>query len=135
MSLEWPPELTLFLDRGASVKLLVAELTSANVNFVRHDDLFPQNTLDTVWLTEVGRRGWLVLTLDQNIRYNALEKQALLSSGVGSFVLIAKNFSGQRIADCIVKALPAMATFAQHTSRPFIAKIYADSRVQPLEVN
>lgn len=48
MSLEWPPEPTLFLDRGASVNLLVNALRSLSVPVVRHDDLFPQNTPDTV---------------------------------------------------------------------------------------
>lgn len=135
MSLEWPPDLILFLDRGASVGLLIAALEQHGIPFKRHDDLFPQNTLDTVWLREVGRRGWLALTHDQRIRYNALEIQALLSSNVGSFVLTARVFSGQRITDCILKALPAMLAFAQSTPRPFIAKVYADSRVKALEIS
>ncbi|WP_223648651.1 hypothetical protein [Hymenobacter psoromatis] len=134
MSLEQLPEFTLFLDRGASVHLLMSALRELGVNFVRHDDIFPQATPDTEWLAHAGRAGWLVLTLDQNISYNNLEKAALLSSGVGSFVLVAKKLNGQRIANCIIKALPAMQAFAKHTTRPFIAKIYADSRVlaQPL---
>lgn len=134
MSLEWPPELTLFLDRGASVNLLTTALRGLGVGFVRHDAIFPQATPDTEWLAHAGQAGWLVLTLDQNISYNSLEKAALLSSGVGSFVLVAKKLNGQRIADCITKALPAMRDFARATPRPFIAKIYADSRVlaQPL---
>lgn len=74
MSLDSPPEFTLFLDRGASVNLLISALQEQGVAFVRHDDLFPQNSPDTVWLTEVGRRGLFVLTLDQRIRYNPLEK-------------------------------------------------------------
>ena len=57
-----------------SVNLLVAELQELVVPFVRHDDIFPQNTLDTVWLTAVGKAGWFVLTADQRIRYNPLEK-------------------------------------------------------------
>lgn len=134
MSLDLPPDFTLFLDRGMSVNLLLTELQTMGVPFVRHDDIFPQNTPDTVWLAEVGRRGWLVLTLDQRIRYNPLEKQALLASGIGSFILVAKNLPGRQIAASIVRALPAMATFTTRTARPFIAKIYADGRVQALEV-
>lgn len=72
------------------------------------------------------------MTLDQNISYNSLEKQALLTSGAGSFVLVAKNQNGQKITDCIVRALPAMRDFARRTARPFIAKIYADGRVLTL---
>jgi hypothetical protein len=33
-----------------------------------HDDHFPQGTPDVVWLTEVGKRGWIVLTKDTRIR-------------------------------------------------------------------
>ena len=132
MSLDWPPELTLFLDRGASVNLLVAALRALSVPVVRHDDLFPQNTPDTIWLAHAGHEGWLILTLDQNISYNDLEKQALLRSGAGSFVLVAKNQNGQKITDCIVQALPAMRDFARRTALPFIAKIYADGRVLAL---
>lgn len=72
-----------------------------------------------------------MLTLDQRIRYNPLEVRALLASGVGSFILVAKNLPGQQIADCILRALPAMQAFAARTPRPFIAKIYVDGRVQP----
>ncbi|AMR27222.1 hypothetical protein A0257_08995 [Hymenobacter psoromatis] len=118
MSLEWPPDFTLFLDRGASVNLLMTALRELGVDFIRHDAVFPQATLDTEWLAHAGRAGWLVLTLDQNSSYNNLEKAALLSSGVGSFVLVAKKLNGQRIADCITKALPAMRDFAQATPGP-----------------
>ncbi|MEJ7658447.1 MAG: hypothetical protein WKG07_01890 [Hymenobacter sp.] len=91
MSLEQPPEFTLFLDSGASVNILMTALRELGVDFVRHDAIFPQATPDTEWLAHAGRAGWLVLTLDQNISYNNLEKAALLSSGVGSFVLVAKK--------------------------------------------
>lgn len=47
MSLERPPEFTLFLDRGASVNLLMTALRELGVDFVRHDDIFPQATPDT----------------------------------------------------------------------------------------
>lgn len=134
MSLDSPPEFTLFLDRGASVKRLLEYLQEQGVSFVRHDDFFPQNTPDTVWLTKVGAQGWFVLTLDQRIRYNPLEKQALLASGIGSFIIVAKNQTGQELAACVRRALPAMRAFAARTPRPFIAKVYADGRVQELTV-
>ncbi len=135
MNLDLQPEFILFLDRGMSVNLLVAELQELVVPFVRHDDIFPQNTPDIVWLTAVGKAGWFVLTADQRIRYNPLEKQALLAGGVGSFILVAKNLPGRQIAASIVRALPAMRAFAARTPRPFIAKIYADGRVQALQVS
>jgi PIN like domain len=39
-----------------------------------HDDHFPQDAPDELWLPEVGRRGWAVLTKDDRIRYLCLPK-------------------------------------------------------------
>ncbi len=81
MNLDLQPEFILFLDRGMSVNLLVAELQELVVPFVRHDDIFPQNTPDTVWLTAVGKAGWFVLTADQRIRYNPLGETSAAGRG------------------------------------------------------
>ena len=102
--------------------------------FFRHDDCFPQNTPDTEWLPQVGERGWLVITLDLRIRYNPLEKLALTRSGVGAFIIVGKNLSGVLLAACIERALPKMKEFAQRHPRPFIAKVYADGRIQLLNL-
>ena len=132
-SLETPPEPIFFLDRAVAKKT-VEMLREQAIIFHRHDDLFPQNTLDTEWLPEVGRRGWFVITQDQRIRYNPLEKLALLGSGVGAFILVGKNMSGAGQADCLRLALPQMREFIRRTTRPFIVKIYADGRLQRLTV-
>lgn len=110
-------------------------LQTQQVSHVRHDDYFPQNTLDTDWLPEVGRRGWFVVTRDERIRYNPLEKLALLHSGVGAFIMVGKNMTGQLMADCLKKALPKMAEFIRENPRPFIAKIYADGRIHQLALS
>jgi hypothetical protein len=52
-----------------------------------HDAHFPSGTPDEVWLQEIGRRGWGVLTKDANIRYHPLEKQAIQASGVVAVIL------------------------------------------------
>jgi hypothetical protein len=51
-----------------------------------HDDLFAQGTEDIVWLAEAGDNRWVVLTRDDRIRYNQLEKQAVLPRISGSSV-------------------------------------------------
>jgi len=45
-----------------------------------HDELFTQGTADVVWLREAGVREWVVITRDDRIRYNQLEKQAVLAA-------------------------------------------------------
>jgi len=120
------------VDRSVASRQVLAELAAAGAQLLRHDDLFAQNTPDTEWLVEAGRQNWLVLTMDQRIRYNPLEQMALLNSGVGAFILVAKNLNGAATAACLVAALPAIRAFAARTARPFIAKVYADGRVVAL---
>lgn len=132
-SLETLPEPVFFLDRAVARKT-IEMLQQQAVIFHRHDDFFPQNTLDTEWLPEIGRRGWFVITQDQRIRYNPLEKLALLGSGVGAFILVGKNLAGAAQADCLRLALPRMRDFIARTTRPFIVKVYADGRIQQLKI-
>ena len=53
-----------------------------------HDSCFAAGIQDLIWLRVVGRNGWVVLTKDSRIRYRRNEMEALLSSGVRSFVLV-----------------------------------------------
>ena len=125
-----PPEPPVFfIDRSVASRTVVAALREAGAQLVLQDDLFAQNTPDTAWLAEADRQRWLVLTMDQRIRYNPLEQQALLGSGVGAFIVVAKGLNGAATAACLVAALPALAAFAHQNPRPFIAKVYADGRV------
>lgn len=88
-----------------------------------HSDHFPDDATDELWLTECGRKGWVVLTKDKQIRYNELERQALLSAGVASFILISGNLTGSDEAMAYVKALPKMAGYLSNQKKPFIAKV------------
>jgi len=42
-----------------------------DLSVIAHDDLFPQDTDDEVWLRHAGERGWIVLTKDEKIRAKA----------------------------------------------------------------
>lgn len=88
-----------------------------------HDDHFPQGALDAEWLPEVGRRGWVLLTKDREIRYRAAEREALLSAGVRAFVLRTRGLSGPENAQILVRALPRMVRFCTGNPAPFIAVV------------
>lgn len=94
-----------------------------------HDDHFPQGTPDTVWLTEVGLRGWAVLTKDTRIRHRPAEKHALLGAGVRAFAFTSGSLSGAQMSDAIVKALPQMLALLASHPRAFVARITATSDV------
>jgi hypothetical protein len=71
-----------------------------------------------------------VLTKDKNIRYRAIELQALLAAKVRAFVLIARgDLSGAEVGQIFVKALPAMKKLCKTTEPPFIAHVSRDGSV------
>ena len=95
-----------------------------------HNEQFPQDTRDDVWLGDVGQRGWVVLTKDKHIRYRAIEVHALLPANVRAFVLAARaDLSGAEIGQIFVKALLAMKKLCATTAPAFIALVSRDSKV------
>lgn len=97
-----------------------------------HDDHFPPDAKDEDWLTEAGRRGWIVLTKDHRIRYRHVERLALIKAGVAAFILTSGDLQGEEMAQVFVKALPRINRFLQQQKKPFIAKIAKDGSVAML---
>ncbi|MGQ0658873.1 MAG: hypothetical protein ACT4NU_12420 [Chromatiales bacterium] len=91
-----------------SLMVVAAALREAGAAVEVHDDHFPQGAPDTVWLEAVGRKGWVVPTKDERIRYRDAERKALLTAGVRAFVLTAKDLSRPALANVFLQALPAM---------------------------
>ncbi len=58
-------------------KTVANALVKAGALIEHHGNHFNQDTPDIEWLTEVGDRGWVVLTKDKAIGNNALELKAI----------------------------------------------------------
>lgn len=85
---------------------------------------------------EVGRRGWFVVTHDEMLLRNPLERIALKASGAGTFILVSRKLTGQQMADALVAAWPKILRFAATHSMPFIAKVYShDHSVKALSLD
>jgi hypothetical protein len=74
-----PEPLVFFVDRSLGRHIIPNALRDAGALVELHDDHFSQDAKDQVWLAEVGKRGWVVLTKDKRLRYRALETNALMS--------------------------------------------------------
>jgi len=110
-------------------RAIARRLQAEGLRVELHDDHFPQGTPDTVWLSEVGRRRWCVLTKDTRIRHRPSEKHALLAAAVRAFAFTSGNLSGAQMAEAIVKALPKMMALLASHPNAFIARITAASDV------
>src|SRR5574341_871525 len=77
-----PNRYAFFIDRSLRSKIVAEALRQAGAEVHVHDDYFPPNAPDEEWLRVVGRRGWIVLTKDDRIRYRGTGLAALINAGV-----------------------------------------------------
>jgi predicted nuclease of predicted toxin-antitoxin system len=125
-----PPDGTVFfIDRSLGIDPIRTELINSGLTLEIHDDHFPRDEKDRVWLRTVGERGWVVLTKDQRLRYRPLEIAALRTSKARVFVLTAGNLRGIEIAAVFVTALPRIFKILHSLRGPFIARVSQSGHV------
>jgi hypothetical protein len=129
-----PPDesLVFFVDASLGRRIVPEALRTAGFEVIAHDDRFEPATPDAKWLEEAGRRGWVVLTKDQRIRYRANELLALRDARVAAFVLVGKNMTGHDMANALVAGLPRMLRILRGRERPFIAIVRPKGSVRLL---
>jgi predicted nuclease of predicted toxin-antitoxin system len=119
-----PPDGTVFfIDRSLGVEPIRTALSNSGLDVKIHDDHFPRDEEDRVWLQTVGARGWVVLTKDQRLRYRPLEIGALRASNARVFVLTAGNLRGSEIAAVFLAALPRICRVLHSRPGPFVARV------------
>jgi hypothetical protein len=129
-----PPEPVLFLDRSLGRKIVAAALRTAGAVVEVHDDHFAADSPDETWLEEVGRRGWIVLTKDKQIRYRKNELAAAQAANVRLFVLTAGQLCGDDIGKAFVVALPRILLVTAKTDPPFVARVTGSGSVRLLDL-
>ena len=130
-----PEPFTFFVDRSLGAKVVAGSLRGAvneDESIEVHDDHFAKDTDDVVWLADAGRRGWVVLTKDDSIRTNELERTALTNAKAATFMLGRQDLSGQQMADAFIEALPRTRRVLRRFHVPFIARITATGAVSIL---
>lgn len=103
---------------------MVAEaLRERGLRVVVHDDHFPQATDDETWLPVVGARGWVLLTKDERLRRDSIQREILLGVGVRAFVLSDASLTGPAMAAAYVAALPRILKIAHAHRSGLIAHV------------
>jgi PIN like domain len=77
LNLPWLPEsLGFFVDRSLGRRVIPDALRAAGAPVELHDNHFPQDAQDQMWLPEAGKRGRIGLTKDKHLGYRAAAAQA-----------------------------------------------------------
>lgn len=104
-------------------RAILNSLQEAGIGYERYGSHFSPGISDDQWLPLVGREGWLLITVDKNIRYNELERRALMRFRVRAFVFTSGNLSGDDMAKLLVTAFPKMERICRRHDPPFVASI------------
>ena len=116
----------LFIDRCAWSNRLGDALTKASIQFTPHHDHFEQACLDVDWLPVVGKKGWVVVTRDKNIRRKPNELQAFKENNVLAIVLSSGSSSQASAADTaelLLKLLPKLMRKIQASKPPIMLTV------------
>ena len=125
-----PPSTVFFIDRCLGCFDVPNALRQAGFSVEIHKDHFNSDAPDPLWLPEVGRRGWVVLTKDGQFRSRQIEIAALINSGAPAFVLASRNTTGPQNGKAILTAMPQVLRLIKKMPPPFIAKITAAGAVE-----
>lgn len=112
-----------FVDRSLGRRVVAQSLRDAGARVEVHDDHFPENATDVDWITGAGQRNWIVLSKDEQIRRNPLERDAIEQARVKAFFLTQQGLSGPEMGEIFVRALPGMVRRATRQPGPFIYTI------------
>jgi hypothetical protein len=115
--------LTFFLDYQIGRYVVADALRAVGARVEVHIDHFPQAAPDVEWIPEVGRREWVLITKDQNIRRNPLERAAYETARVRGFVVTGKDMGGEELAGLLVRCLPGMVHRAAGRLGPLLFTI------------
>lgn len=126
MSSDREPQVEFFVDRSLG-KSIAVRLRSVGLTVHTMAEVYgekrAQRLPDRVWLRDVGRKGWVVLTKDDAIRRRPAERDALTDAKVQVFCLTNAQLRGHEQADLFVENRHRM--FQQATKQgPFIYGVY-----------
>jgi predicted nuclease of predicted toxin-antitoxin system len=119
---------TYFIDRALG-KSIGKAIQSLGLQVEFHNEHFKPDSPDTEWLPIVSKKGWIVLTKDENIGRRNIEIKSFAHCQGRVFVLVARNLNTEKIINIFTNTMPKIDQFTQNNQAPFIAKIYQDYRV------
>ena len=120
--------MTFFCDRSLGRKVPYA-LRLLGIDVAAHDDYFGQMTPDDRWLADVGRRGWIVLTKDNRMRFRATEREALIMYRIGCFAIRQGSATTEQMVAILTAAWANIEAISASAPRPFLYTVYINGSV------
>jgi PIN like domain len=115
-----PHKPTIFIDRNAGGKIFRDLIVKAGIQVVLHAEYFTDDTTpDDVWLDEISRQGWIMVTGDKATMRDLLFLQKLARSKARVFFINALNGgSREEKAQCVINAYEKMLKICREREPP-----------------
>lgn len=111
-----------FFDNNLSIHLAKG-LSEFGEDVMHLRDQFDEDEADVVWLEYVGENRITLITKDDWIRRNPLEKQSIIKHKVGVFFLGGKKLSRCKIIQQVVRNWPRIKELAIKTRPPYAFRV------------
>ena len=99
---------TFFLDHQIGRYQVATALRAAGAKVEVHLDHFSGDAPDSDWIPEVASRGWVLVTKDQHIHRNPLERAAYESAKLRGFVITGKDMNAKELSELLTTCLHGM---------------------------
>ena len=127
-----PPGFTYFFDSTNMVRPLADALHQRGRLVHMHKQVFPDRTPDRVWIPEVTRRGWIILTRDKHLQTRHLEWMAFLRAKARVLWFRGDRASDIEITEGFLAALSKIDRLTAALIPPFIIKITPAGHVEQI---
>jgi len=118
---------TFFVDRALGERIFPDLLDEAGISVAKHSEYFAQDAADEEWIPEVARRGWFALSNDRRIYRTPVQREVVLSAGLGFLVLTGGSAKASELAANFIATYPTILRFIERTPLPFIASVQRPS--------
>jgi ribosomal protein L24E len=116
-------ESKFYIDECLDSDHFIDPLRGGGLKVVRHREMLEWGVPDEVWIREVSKAGYFVITEDYKIMRNANQSELIMNNRLGLFIVRCKGSSHSEKGKLVVQNSAKLLRFIKKNSRPFIATI------------
>jgi PIN like domain len=129
-----PHRPTLFIDRNSGGRIFRELIEKEGIRVVLHDDCFKQDTGDEVWLREISKRGWIMITCDADTLKSPLFLRNLKLSNGRVFLLNGLDGgTRQEKAKCVVDSYDTIIEVCRKREPPLFWRINREGKATVID--
>ena len=122
---------TYYLDENLHGERFASVLRGAALNIELCKDHGFSGVDDTLWIPDIARRGWIIVTGDIKTRHKVWERRVIITSKARMLHLRrGKNGTHQVLAQNFVNTLPRIERFLQTNAAPCLATVTRPSKLE-----